>query len=137
MDKKINYWRWLDVVVLGVVSYALVMLIAGFNSTQKIFDAWGTCFSLLPLAVRVVLTIAGLILSLYFLRYFNVIHKGQLKRLSLFIYYPPIIISIFLSLGLLSIHLDLTVFFSGSFLNNYLSISRCIHLVDALHAMRL
>lgn len=106
MDKKINLRRWFDVVLLGVVSYALVLLIAEFSPMQKLYQGWVNNVLSLPPTAQFIVAAAGVCLVVYALGYFNVIHRDQFKRLHLSLHYPPIVVSIILSVVLLSLHYE-------------------------------
>lgn len=119
MDIKITCRRWLDVVLLGLVGYALVYLIASFGVVQVAFGKWANLFSSLHLAVQILLALTGFYCARHLLLFFNVIHKRQLKNIKLCLAYPPITFSIVLCLLLFLPQFDVINFFSDSLFVSY------------------
>lgn len=119
MDRKINFRRWSDVILLGLVSYALVYLIASVSAVQVAFGKWVSLFSSLHMAVQILLAITGFYCARHLLLFFNVIHKRQLKNIQLCLAYPPITFSIVLCLLLFLSQFDVINFFRVSLFASY------------------
>ncbi len=119
MDRKINFRRWSDVILLGLVSYALVYLIASVSAVQVAFGKWVSLFSSLHMAGQILLALTGFYCACHLLLFFNVIHKRQLKNIQLCLAYPPITFSIVLCLLLFLSQFDVINFFRVSLFASY------------------
>ncbi|UUA71925.1 AAA family ATPase [Cellvibrio sp. QJXJ] len=119
MDRKINFRRWSDVILLGLVSYAWAYLIASVSAVQVAFGKWVSLFSSLHMAVQILLALTGFYCARHLLLFFNVIHKRQLKNIQLCLAYPPITFSIVLCLLLFLSQFDVINFFRGSLFVSY------------------
>lgn len=119
MDRKINLCRWRDVVLLGLISYALVFLIASVGAVQVAFGKWAILFSSVHMGVQILLALTGFYCARHLLLFFNVIHKRQLKNIKLSLAYPPITFSIVLCLLLFLPQFDVINFFSDSLFLSY------------------
>lgn len=119
MDRKINFRRWCDVMLLGLVSYALMYLIASVGAVQVAFGKWASLFSSLHMAVQILLALTGFYCARHLLLFFNVIHKRQLKNIGLHLSYPPITFSIVLCFLLFLPQFDMVNFFSETLFASY------------------
>ncbi len=119
MDRTIIFRRWCDVILLGLVSYALVFLIASVGAVQVAFGKWAILFSSLHMGVQILLVLTGFYCARHLLLFFNVIHKRQLKNIKLSLAYPPITFSIVLCLLLFLPQFDVINFFSDSLFVSY------------------
>lgn len=129
MDRKINFRRWSDVILLGLVSYALVYLIASVEVIQTKFGEWINLFASLHMGVQILLGLTGFFCARHLLLFFNVIHKRQLKHIKLFLLYPPITFSIVLCLLLFLPQFDITGFLGDTFFASYLLVSALLFII--------
>lgn len=123
MERKVDYRRWCDVLLLGLLSFALISVLGKVGYVNNKLNDWGNFVSPLHFFHKFIICLLGLFLIFLILRAFNVKHVEHLKNVQLSFYYPPLTISIIISCLLLCAVNDFWPRLTGNFLENYFIIA--------------